>query len=116
MKIKLYYRRVGLLSLSAVLQPMTSHNVAVTLLAAGLWATQNAAALTVTAVTSGNGRAAHEIQWTDSAGLPRSAILVDQNASGPGYLYQLNYQRHGVSRVCAGTGITGYPGDGFVEN
>jgi hypothetical protein len=42
--------------------------------------------------------------------------MVDQSAIGPGYLYQLTYQYNGSSRVCAGTGITGYPGDGFVEN
>jgi len=70
----------------------------------------------VTTVTSGNGLPAHEVQWTDSAGLPRSAVMVNQSASGPGYLYSLTYQYNGDSRVCAGTGITGYPGDGFVEN
>ena len=86
------------------------------LLVAGLLAIQNAVALTVTAVTSGNGHPAHEVQWTDSAGQPRTAIMVDQSASGPGYLYQLTYQYNGSSRVCAGAGITGYPGDGFVQN
>ena len=86
------------------------------LLVAALFSVQNAAALTVTAVTSGNGHPAHQVQWTDGAGLPRTAIMVDQSASGPGYLYQLTYQFNGSPRVCAGTGSTGYPGDGFVEN
>jgi hypothetical protein len=86
------------------------------LLAAVLFPAQNAAALTVTAVTSGNGYPAHQVQWTDSTGQPRSAVMVDQSASGPGYLYQLTYQVNGSPLVCAGTGITGYPGDGFVEN
>ena len=86
------------------------------LVVAALLPVQNSAALTVTAVTSGNGYPAHQVQWTDSAGQPRTAIMVDQSANGPGYLYQLTYQVNGSPRVCAGTGITGYPGDGFVEN
>jgi len=86
------------------------------MLLAGLLPLPRLAALTVTAVTSGNGHPAHEVQWTDSAGLPRSAVMVDQSASGPGYLYSLTYQYNGSPRVCAGTGITGYTGDGFVEN
>lgn len=89
--------------------------IAAVLLVVGLLATRDAGALTVT-VTSGNGYPAHKVQWTDSTGQPRSAIMVDQSASGPGYLYQLTYQYNGSNRVCAGTGITGYPGDGFVEN
>jgi uncharacterized repeat protein (TIGR02543 family) len=86
------------------------------LLVAGLVPLQNSIALTVTTTTSGNGHAAHQIAWTDSAGLSRSAVMVDQSESGPGYLYQLTYQVDGSPVVCAGTGITGYPGDGFVEN
>jgi hypothetical protein len=47
-----------------------AQQVAASWLVAGLLATQNAAALTITAVTSGNGHPAHEVQWTDSAGQP----------------------------------------------
>ena len=86
-------------------------------LAAGcLISVQIATALSITSVTSGNGLPALSVQWTDSAGQPRTAIMVKQSANGPGYLYQLTYQVNGSPRVCAGTGITGYPGDGFVEN
>jgi hypothetical protein len=89
---------------------------AVALLAAALLAPQNSLALTITAVTAGNGLPALSVQWMDSAGQPRTAIMVNQSASGPGYLYQLTYQVNGSPRVCVGNESTGYPGDGFVEN
>jgi hypothetical protein len=73
-------------------------------------------ALSIASVTSGNGLPALSVQWTDGAGQPRTAIMVKQSANGPGYLYQLTYQVNGLPRVCAGTGSTGYTGDGFVEN
>lgn len=90
--------------------------ITLTILAAGLAPSLTALALSISNVTSGNGKPALQIQWLDSAGQPRSAVLVKQSGSGPGYLYQLNYQVNGTTRVCAGTGITGYPGDGFVQN
>ena len=83
-------------------------------------------ALTVTAVTSDNGYPAHLIQWTDAAGLPRSAVLVDQNSTGAGpytgYLRQYTYQDYDRTRVCTGTqnyaanGNLEFSGDGFVQN
>jgi hypothetical protein len=81
--------------------------------------------LTVTAVTSDNGYPAHEVRWTDSAGLPRTAIMVDQNSTTApytGYLRQYAYQVNGQTRVCTGTdnyatgGNLEFSGDGFVQN
>jgi hypothetical protein len=62
---------------------MKMNMVALSLLLAWLFSAQNLAALTVTVVTSGNGFPAHEVQWTDGAGQPRSAVMVDQSANGP---------------------------------
>ena len=84
-----------------------------------------ARALTVTAVTSDNGYPAHEVDWTDADGLPRSAVLVDQNASAApytGYLRRYVYQADGQTRTCTGTqnpatgGNLEFSGDGFVQN
>jgi hypothetical protein len=96
-----------------------------TLLVAAWLPVQNSAALTVTAVTSDNGYPAHKVQWTDSAGLTRTAIMVDQNLTTPpytGYLRQYTYVVNGVTRVCTGTdnyatgGNLEFSGDGFVQN
>jgi uncharacterized repeat protein (TIGR02543 family) len=95
------------------------------LLTAGLVPVQNSAALTVTAVSSDNGSPAHEVQWTDSAGLPRIVIMVDQTNTPPytGYLRRYTYQpTNGQNRVCTGTdnypssGDLEFSGDGFVQN
>jgi hypothetical protein len=84
-----------------------------------------ARALTVTAVTSDNGYPAHQIRWTDSAGLPRTAILVDQNPTNApftGFLRQYSYSVNGQTRTCTGTqnyaagGNLEFSGDGFVQN
>ena len=75
-----------------------------------------ASALSVTVVTADNGLPAHSVQWTDAAGQPRTAIMVDQRAQGAGYLRQLTYQVNGGSRVCTGTGDNGNQGDGYVQN
>jgi len=81
--------------------------------------------ISVTAVTSDNGYPAHQVQWTDSAGLPRTAILVDQNpttAPYTGYLRRYSYQANGRTRVCTGTenyatgGNLEFSGDGFIQN
>jgi hypothetical protein len=94
-------------------------------LAAGLLAAQTSSALTVTSVTSDNGYPALQVQWTDGAGLPRTAILVKQNATTApytGYLRRYTYQVNGQSRVCTGTdnfatgGNLEFSGDGFVQN
>jgi hypothetical protein len=96
------------------------------LLSAVTLAASSADALTVTAVTSDNGYPAHEVQWTDSAGLPRTAIMVDQNSTGAGpytgYLRQYTYQVNGQTRTCTGTenyatgGDLEFSGDGFIQN
>jgi len=75
-----------------------------------------AAGLSVTAVVSDNGLAARSVQWTDAAGQPRKAIMVDQRPEGAGYLRQLTYQVNGTDRVCTGTGDNGHQGDGYVQN
>jgi hypothetical protein len=84
-----------------------------------------APALTVTAVTSDNGYAAHKVQWTDSAGLTRTAVMVDQNSTRApytGYLRQLTYVVNGAIRTCTGSynyavdGDLEFSGDGFVQN
>ena len=84
-----------------------------------------ARALTITAVTSDNGYPAHEVDWTDADGLPRTAVLVDQNASAApytGYLRRYTYQVNGQTRTCTGTdnyatgGNLEFSGDGFVQN
>lgn len=90
------------------------------------FAAGSAHALTVTAVTSDNGYPAHKVQWTDSDGLPRTAVLVDQNSTGAGpyagYLRQYSYQFNGATRTCTGTddpakgGALEFSGDGFVQN
>lgn len=98
--------------------------VALSLFVVGPFATRNAAALTVAAVTSDNGYSALQVQWTDSAGLPRTAIMVNQTNIAPftGYLRQYTYQVNGVNRVCTGTenyatgGNLEFSGDGFVQN
>jgi hypothetical protein len=74
------------------------------------------AGLSVTAVVSDNGLAAHSVQWTDAAGQPRKAIMVDQRPQGAGYLRQLTYKVIGADRVCTGTGDNGHQGDGYVQN
>jgi hypothetical protein len=86
----------------------------------------SAVALTITAVTSDNGYPSHEVQWTDAAGLPRTAILVDQNSTSPGpytgSLRQYTYQADGKTRTCTGTenyaagGNLEFSGDGFIQN
>ncbi len=90
-----------------------------------LWAGGEARALTVTPVTSDNGYPAHEIDWTDADGLPRTALLVDQNAATApytGYLRRYTYQVNGQTRTCTGTdnyaigGNLEFSGDGFVQN
>jgi hypothetical protein len=91
-----------------------------------LIASRAAQGLTVTAVTSDNGYPAHEVQWTDSAGLPRTAVLIDQNSVAPGpytgFLRRYTYQVGGVTRVCTGTenyakgGNLEFSGDGFIQN
>ena len=95
------------------------------LLVAGLFPVPYLSALTVTSVTSDNGYPAHEVQWTDSAGLPRTAIMVDQNpttAPYTGYLRRYTYQANGQTRICTGTenyatgGNLEFSGDGFVQN
>jgi hypothetical protein len=107
--------------------PRTSaRRVASLLLVACLLPVQNLPALTVTSVTSDNGLPALSVQWTDSAGLPRTAIMVNQSQTGayqgPGYLRQLTYQSDpGTNRVCTGTdfiqgGTDEFSGDGFVQN
>ena len=99
--------------------------VATALFLTGLFSAQNLIALTVTAVTSDNGYPAHKVQWTDSAGLPRTAIMVDQNlttAPYTGYLRRYTYQVNGQTRTCTGTqnyaagGNLEFSGDGFVQN
>ena len=99
--------------------------VFVSLLLTGLFPVPRMAALTVTAVTSDNGYPAHKVQWTDGAGLPRSAVLVDQTttkAPYTGYLRQYAYQVNGKTRTCTGTqnyatgGNLEFSGDGFVQN
>ena len=99
--------------------------VAWSLLVAGLFPVQKLAALTVASVTSDNGRPAHKVQWTDSAGLPRTAIMVDQNSTTApytGYLRRYTYQVNGQTRICTGTendaagGNLEFSGDGFVQN
>jgi hypothetical protein len=103
----------------------TAQVVASSLLVAGLFPVHNSAALTVTSVTSDNGYPAHEVQWTDSAGLPRTAIMVDQNSTTApytGYLRRYTYQANGQTRICTGTdnyatgGNLEFSGDGFVQN
>jgi hypothetical protein len=88
-------------------------------------AVQTASALNITAVTSDNGYAAHRVQWKDSAGLPRVAVMVDQNSTNApytGYLRQYTYQVNGTNRICTGTenyatrGNLEFSGDGFVQN
>jgi len=84
----------------------------------------NASALSVTPVTSDNGYAALEVQWTDASGLPRTAVMVNQTNRAPytGYLRRYTYQVNGVNRVCTGTqnyatgGNLEFSGDGFVQN
>jgi hypothetical protein len=87
--------------------------------------------LSVTATTSDNGYPSHLVQWTDSSGLPRSAMMVDQNSVRPGpytgylrqytYTYQLTGGQPHV-RVCTGSysystgGDLEFSGDGFVQN
>ncbi len=78
----------------------------------------------MTAVTSDNGYAAHKVTWTDSAGLTRTAVMVDETSTTPytGYLRQYTYQASGVTRVCTGSynyakdGHLEFSGDGFVQN
>jgi hypothetical protein len=99
--------------------------LAMALCAALLISAQSSVALTITAVTSDNGYPAHKVQWTDSAGLTRTAIMVDQNPTTPpytGYLRQYTYQVGGQPRICTGTenyatgGDLEFSGDGFVQN
>lgn len=90
--------------------------VTVVSLLAGLIPAQHLAALTVTVVTSDNGYPAHKVQWTDSAGLPRTAIMVDQNpttAPYTGYLRRYTYQANGQTRTCTGT--QNYAAGGTLE-
>src|SRR5256885_1330975 len=76
-----------------------------------------AAALTLVVVNSDNGLPARSVQWTDSAGQTRTAIMVDQRQGGAGYLRRLTYNVAGVGRVCTGTGANGlHYGDGYVQN
>ncbi len=106
---------------------MTSHRLFGRLLGLSLLlAGGSAPALTVTQTTSDNGYPAHLVQWTDSAGQPRSAMMVDQNSNGAGpyagYLRQYTYQVNGQPRVCTGTespsngGTLEFSGEGFVQN
>jgi len=98
--------------------------MAALLLVANLFGAPSTSALTVTAVTSDNGYPALQIQWIDSAGLPRTAVMVDQTNTPPytGYLRRYTYQINGASRVCTGTenyaagGNLEFSGDGFVQN
>ena len=76
----------------------------------------SAVPLSVSVVTSDNGLPAHSVQWTDGAGLTRTAIMVDQRTQGAGYLRQLTYPVGGVARTCRGTGANGHQGDGFVQH
>ena len=73
-------------------------------------------ALTLTVVTSDNNLPARSVQWTDSAGQTRTAIMVDQRQAGAGYLRRLTYKVNGADRVCTGTGANGHQGDGYVQN
>jgi hypothetical protein len=83
-----------------------------------------ASAITVTGTTSDNGYPAHLVTWTDSSGLPRSAMMVDERSTAPytGYLRQFKYQINGVTRTCTGSynyatdGHLEFSGDGFVQN
>jgi hypothetical protein len=93
-----------------------------------------ARAITVTGTTSDNGYPAHLVQWTDAAGNPRSAMMVDQNSVSPGpytgYLRQYTYSYvSGTApgsplkvRVCTGSqnyatgGNLEFSGDGFIQN
>ena len=75
-----------------------------------------AAALSLVGVTSDNGLPARSVQWADTAGQPRTAIMVDQRPQGAGYLRQLTYPVSAVNRVCRGTGDNGNQGDGYVQN
>src|SRR5450756_1140147 len=89
----------------------------VALLAAALWCSGGSVvAVSLTDVTSDNGLPARSVQWTDAAGLARTAIMVEQRAQGAGYLRRLTYQVNGGSRVCTGTGDNGNQGDGYVQN
>ncbi len=99
--------------------------IALALCVAGLLPANLSSALTVTSVTSDNGYSAHKVQWMDSAGQPRSAVMVDQNSTIPpytGYLRQYSYQIGGQTRTCTGTenygtgGNLEFSGDGFVQN
>ncbi len=91
-----------------------------------LLAGDHARARTVKATTSDNGYPVHLVQWTDSAGQPRTATLVDQNSTGAGpyagYLRRYTYVVNGQTRVCTGTdnpaagGNLEFSGDGFVQN
>ncbi|HZR21038.1 MAG TPA: IPT/TIG domain-containing protein [Verrucomicrobiae bacterium] len=74
------------------------------------------AGLSVGSVVSDNGLAARLVQWTDAAGQPRKAVMVDQRPEGAGYLRQLTYRVNGADRVCTGTGDNGHMGDGYVQN
>ncbi len=103
----------------------SAHCVAAALLVVGLFAAEESTALTVSVVTSDNGYPAHKVQWMDSAGLPRTAIMVDQNATTApytGYLRRYTYEVNGQNRVCTGTenfaagGNLEFSGDGFVQN
>ncbi len=73
--------------------------------------------------TTANGLPAYKIQWTDSLGLPRTAIMIKQgsaqvNGSIPqGVLYSLTYQTSATATpVVCSAGSTGYAGEGFVQN
>src|SRR5438105_3951204 len=87
-----------------------------TALAFAYFASAVATALTLTVVTSDNNLPARAVQWTDSAGQTRTAIMVDQRPEGAGYLRRLTYKVNGVDRVCTGTGDNGHQGDGYVQN
>ena len=87
------------------------------LLAGCLLSVQSATAASVSSVTADNGLPALAVTWTDGAGQPRTAIMVMQNANGPGYLRRYTYTVNGTPRVCTGTEQFGeFSGEGFVQN
>ncbi len=110
----------------SVAAPRSSTLLGCLLLLPLLLATGSTRALTVTAATSDNGYPAHLVQWTDAAGQPRSAVLVDQNSTGSGpytgYLRRYTYVVNGQTRTCTGTQnyalgqVLEFSGDGFVQN
>lgn len=92
-----------------------------------VWFSGRASAVTLTdGLTLPNGFPALSVQWTDSLGLPRTAVFIKEtNANGmvngqipQGVLYQLTYQTNINSApvVCTAGVNNGYFGDGFVQN